>query len=134
MDVLNGVDVDGVGVIFPLFFMQFSPFSSLFSASPKGQGHVCSNLLQNGEFHSYPVCTDPVQNFPDKSGKSRKNREIPNRTKKDKKGRTGPDQEAPRLKTPRLVAPLKTRTGTAIEPFHAQIVTEQKGGHLHNSI
>ena len=44
-EVLNGVGVDGVGVIFP-FFTHFSPFSSLFSASPKGQGHFCSNLLQ----------------------------------------------------------------------------------------
>ena len=48
-EVLNGVGVDGVGVIFPFFthfplflrifpfFTHFSPFSSLFSASPKGQ-------------------------------------------------------------------------------------------------
>ena len=41
---------------------------------------------------------------PDKSGKSRKNRESPKRTKKDKKGRTSPDRETPRLKPPRLAA------------------------------
>ena len=47
-EVLNGVGVDGVGVIFPFFyaifpsflrvfplFSAFSPFSSLFSASAK---------------------------------------------------------------------------------------------------
>ena len=38
---------------------------------------------------------------PDKSGKSRKNRESP---KRDKKRRTGPDREIPLLKPPRLVA------------------------------
>ena len=38
---------------------------------------------------------------PDKSGKSRKNRESP---KKDKKGRTSSDRETPRLKPPCLAA------------------------------
>ena len=70
MEVLNGVGVDGVGVIFPFFyaffpfFTHFSPFSSLFSASPKGQGQTTAIYCKNGEFHSDPVCTDPVQNFP----------------------------------------------------------------------
>ena len=43
-EVLNGVGADGVGVIFPFllspFFTHFSPFSSHFSASPKGQGQT----------------------------------------------------------------------------------------------
>ena len=43
---------------------------------------------------------------PDKSGKSRTNRE---RTKKDRKGRTSPDQEAPCLKSP---------FGTAVDISH----------------
>ena len=69
-EVLNEVAVDGVGVIFPFFyaffpfFTQFSPFSSLFSASPKGQGQTTAIYCKNGEFHSDPVCTDPVQNLP----------------------------------------------------------------------
>ena len=62
-EVLNGVGVDGVGVIFP-FFTHFSPFSSLFSGSPKGQGQTTAIYCKNGDFHSDPVCTDPVQNFP----------------------------------------------------------------------
>ena len=62
--VLNGVGVDGVSTHFPLFFSHFSPFSSLFSASPKGQGQTTAIYCKNGEFHSDPVCTDPVQNFP----------------------------------------------------------------------
>ena len=68
-EVLNGVGVDGVGVIFPFFYAffpfstHFSPFSSLFSASPKGQGQTTAIYCKNGEFHSDPVCTDPVQNW-----------------------------------------------------------------------
>ena len=57
---LNGVGVDGVGVIFPLFY-AFFPF---FFASPKGQGQTTAIYCKNGEFHSDPVCTDPVPNFP----------------------------------------------------------------------
>ena len=68
-EVLNGVGVDGFGVIFPFFFAQFSPFSSLFSASPKGQVQTTAICCKNGEFHSDPVCTDPVQNFPRQKGK-----------------------------------------------------------------
>ena len=83
-EVLNGVGVDGVGVIFPfflrifpLFLTHFFPFSThfspllflhaFFSASPKGQGQTTAIYCKNGEFHSDPVCTDPVQNFPSKS-------------------------------------------------------------------
>ena len=69
-EVLNGVGVDGVGVTFP-FFYAFSPFFYAFfplathlSASPKGQGQTAAIYYKNGEFHSDPVCTDPVQNFP----------------------------------------------------------------------
>ena len=60
----------GVGVIYPFFtyfspfFTHFSPFSSLFSSSPKGQGQTTAIYSKNGEFHSEPVCTDLVQNFP----------------------------------------------------------------------
>ena len=76
-EVLNGAGVGGVGVIFPLFlrifplfyaffpfFTHISPFFTLFSASPKGQGQTTAIYCKNGEFHSDPVCTDPVQNFP----------------------------------------------------------------------
>ena len=81
-EVLNGVGVDGVGVIFPFFlrifrlfthffvFFAFLRFSSLFSSSPKGQGQTTAIYCKNGEFHSDPVCTDPVQNFPRKPGVS----------------------------------------------------------------
>ena len=79
-EVLNGIGVDGVGVIFPPFLRifppfsahfppfstHFSPFSSLFAASPEGQGQTTAIYCKNGEFHSDPVCTDPVQNFPKK--------------------------------------------------------------------
>ena len=80
-EVLNGVGVDGVGVIFPFFYAffpflhifpflaHFSPFSSLYSAAPKGQGQTTAIYCKNGEFHSDPVCTDPVQNFPINSKK-----------------------------------------------------------------
>ena len=60
-------------MIFPFFyaffaflriFVAFLRFSSLFSSSPKGQGQTTAIYCKNGEFHSDPVCTDPVQNFP----------------------------------------------------------------------
>ena len=70
-EVLNGVGVDGVGVIFPFFNAIFPFYLRIF---PLFFAFLCfswrtrannSNLLQkNGEFHSDPVCTDPVQNFP----------------------------------------------------------------------
>ena len=56
-----GVGVDGVGVIFPLFLRIFPLFTP---ASPKRQGQTTAIYCKNGEFHSDPVCTDPVQNFP----------------------------------------------------------------------
>ena len=84
-ELLNGVGVDGVGGIFPQFFFvslffsfffAFFRFSSLFFAflrfgfslrfSPilLGQEQTTEICWENGEFHSDPVCTDPVQNFP----------------------------------------------------------------------
>ena len=48
---------------FSSFSAHFSPFSALFSAFPKGQGQTTAIYCKNGEFHSDPVCTDPVQNF-----------------------------------------------------------------------
>ena len=72
---LYGAGVDGVGAIFPFFyaffaflrifslFFAFLHFSSLFSSSPKGQGQTPAIYCKNGEFHSDPVCTDPVQNL-----------------------------------------------------------------------
>ena len=73
LEVLNGVSVDGVGGIFPFFFfVLFFRFSSLFfiffvfSYSPRGQGQTTAIFCKNGEFHSDPVCTDPMQNFPTK--------------------------------------------------------------------
>ena len=49
-EVLDGVDVDGVGGIFPNLFGFFS-----------------QSTREQGEFHSDPVCTDPVQNSPKKA-------------------------------------------------------------------
>ena len=49
---------------FSPFSTHFSPFSTHLSASPKGQGQTTAIYCKNGEFHSDPVCTDPVQNFP----------------------------------------------------------------------
>ena len=76
-EVRNGVGVDGVGVISPFFthfssfFTHFSPFLTHcspffthFSASPRGQGQTTAIYCKNGEFHSDPVCTDPMQDFP----------------------------------------------------------------------
>ena len=72
-EVLNGVGVDGVGGKFPFFsfFVAFPRFSSFFffgslrfsPFSPRTRANSC-NLLANREFHSDPICTDPVQNFP----------------------------------------------------------------------
>ena len=52
------------------FFFVFLHFSSLFSASlhffpyyPKTRANDV-NLLGKWDFHSDPVCTDPVQKFP----------------------------------------------------------------------
>ena len=47
-----------------LFFFVFPRFASLFSSSLRGQGEMTAIYCKNGEFHSDPVCTDPVQNFP----------------------------------------------------------------------
>ena len=63
---LNGVGVDGVGGIFP-FSSLFFRFPSLFFAFVLillRQEQTTAIYWGNGEFHSYPVCTDPVQNFP----------------------------------------------------------------------
>ena len=46
------------------FFFALFRFSSLFSGSLRGQGATTAIYCKNGEFHSDPVCTDPVQNFP----------------------------------------------------------------------
>ena len=54
---------------FSPFSTHFSPFSAHSSPlSPKGQGQTTAIYCKNGEFHSDPVCTDPVQNFPVHSG------------------------------------------------------------------
>ena len=50
---------------FLCFFSLFFAFL-LFSAflhSPRGQRKTTAIYCKNGEFHSDPVCTDPVQNF-----------------------------------------------------------------------
>ena len=77
-EVLNGVGVDGVGVVFP-FFYAFSPFlhifsvffirfSSLFSSSLKGQGRtINSNLLQKLGISLRPRLHRPGAKLPDKS-------------------------------------------------------------------
>ena len=59
---------------FPPFFFRFSSpffvflrfflfFFAFLLFSQRKKGNDC-NLLQKGEVHSDPVCTDPVQNFP----------------------------------------------------------------------
>ena len=75
-EVLYGVGVHGVGVIFPFlrtfrFFTHFFAFLSLFFVFLrfsllllKDKGKQEQFTAKNGEFHSDPVCTDPVQNFP----------------------------------------------------------------------
>ena len=48
------------------FLFIFSLFSFVFlwfSHSPRRQGQTSVIYLKNGEFHSDPVCTDPVQIF-----------------------------------------------------------------------
>ena len=45
-------------------FLGFLSFSSLLSSSPQGQGQTTTIYCKNEEFHSDPVCSDPVQNFP----------------------------------------------------------------------
>ena len=78
-EVLNGVGVDGVGGIFPFFFfcffvflrfsslffvfLRFSLFFFLFLPTLLGQGQTTAIYWENGEFHSDPVCTDPVRNL-----------------------------------------------------------------------
>ena len=78
-EVLSGVGVDGVGGIFPfflLFFFVFLRFSSLFFVFLRflpillEQGQTTAIYWENGEFHSDPVCTDPVRNFPIKLNNS----------------------------------------------------------------
>ena len=64
-EVLDGVGVDEVGGIFLLssvllsFFFLFLRFLSFFF-----EEQTNAIYWENGEFHSDPVCTDPVQNFP----------------------------------------------------------------------
>ena len=62
----------GVGGIFPFFSFSFVllRFSSLFFVFLRclsillEQGQTTAIYWDNGEFHSDPVCTDPVRNFP----------------------------------------------------------------------
>ena len=79
-EVLQGVGVDGVGGFFFVFLLFFFPFNvscflgfflhfSLTSRhSPRtwaaDDGQSTAICWNNGELHSDPVCTDPVQNFP----------------------------------------------------------------------
>ena len=69
-EVLNGVGVDGGRGDFPLFLRIFRFFTHFFAFLRfsllllKDKGKQQPNLLQKGEFHSDPICTDPVQNFP----------------------------------------------------------------------
>ena len=59
-----------VFLLFSSLFFAFLRFSSFFFAflrfSPilLGQGQTTAIYWENGEFHSDPVCTDPVRNFP----------------------------------------------------------------------
>ena len=46
------------------FFGGNLPFFFAFLRFILEQGANNCNLLENGEFHSDPVCTDPVKNFP----------------------------------------------------------------------
>ena len=97
-EVLNGVGVDGVGGVFSVFFRYFSlvfffhfflRFSSVFFAffillcfslillENKGKRlQFTAIIMNNGEIHSDPVCTDPVQNFPEKNKKTFSGRRI----------------------------------------------------------
>ena len=77
-EVLNGVGVDGVGGIVPFFsfffvflrfffvFLRFSSFFLVFWPILLEEGQTTAIYWENGEFHSDPVCTDPVRNFPSK--------------------------------------------------------------------
>ena len=60
------VGVDGVGEIFHFFcfFCCSSFFSAFFPPVLLGQELTTAIYWENGEFHSDPVGTDPVQNFP----------------------------------------------------------------------
>ena len=50
---------------FFLFFLRFSSFFFVFSLTLLEDRRKQLQLTaQNGEFHSDPMCTDPVQNFP----------------------------------------------------------------------
>ena len=49
---------------FSLFFIVFKFFFVFLLFTQKPMGRDDCNLLQKWEFHSDPVCTDPVQNFP----------------------------------------------------------------------
>ena len=74
-EVLNGVGVDGVGVIFPffyaffvflriflLFFFAFLSFSLLFSSSPKGQGQTTAKFTAKmGNFTPTPSAPTPCK-------------------------------------------------------------------------
>ena len=51
-------------VFLRFLFVLFVFFFSLLSYSPRGKGQTTAIYCKNGEFHSDPVCTHPVQNFP----------------------------------------------------------------------
>ena len=68
-DVVKGVGVDRVGGNCPLFvvlclFARSFYFSLFFSLCLCAGTDNCILPPQKGAFHSDPVCTDPVQNFP----------------------------------------------------------------------
>ena len=82
-EVVNGVGVDGVGGIFPFsyaffpFFYAFFPLFLRFSLLLlKDKGQTTAIYCKNGEFHSDPVCTDPVQNFPNIACRGNNLREL----------------------------------------------------------
>ena len=72
-EVLNGVGVDGVGVIFPFFyaffaflrifsfFFVFLRFSSLFSSSPKDRGEQQQFTAKMGNFTPTPSAPTPCK-------------------------------------------------------------------------
>ena len=67
-EVLNGVGVDGVGVIFPFFdaffrfFTHFFAFFSLFSSSPKRQGQTTAKFTAKmGNFTPTPSAPTPCK-------------------------------------------------------------------------
>ena len=82
-EVLKGVGVDGAGGNLPFFFAflrqsplfwrGISPFVALFFAFLRfilEQGANNCNLLEKWGIHSDHVCTDPVENFPNKCAQS----------------------------------------------------------------